>query len=95
MKIYKKKTDKALKTRFDMKTGKALDVKAADEVAMTLTETEVNNLKDLLNGDAEIEIVEDPTFVLTDEEVTLLKELLPMMKELLIPTEEEVEEVED
>lgn len=86
MKIYKKATEDKPKVRYTMVSSKkALDEKKRkakdEEPMMTLTEGEVSKLRDFLNGDTEIEIIEDPLNALTEDEIIILKELIPLLQE--------------
>lgn len=97
MKIFKKNN-----ARYKAIVKKALDAngkedtKANDEEAvLTLTETEIQQLKEFLDGNAEIEVVTEHEGLLTEEEVITLKDLIPALVELVgdkgddVPEEEE------
>lgn len=96
MRIFKKNNEEHKKI-----VNKALDKKnkANDEEAiMTLSESEISQLRDFLNGDAEIEVIPDSIHALTEEEITTLKDIIPALLELLgkpVEEDEDVEDVED
>lgn len=87
MKIFKKEVDKVERV-VKKQIAKALD----EDPVLTLTETEINSLKEFLNGEAEIEVVEDSETRLSAEEVAAFRALLPKLEALVAELEEDAEE---